>query len=200
MQIRKVAVIGCGLMGCGIAQVCATAGLDVSVLEIEQQFLDRGFAGIEKSLAKLAEKGKLKDSPEKILARLRGTTTAGRPDPYRRDLPASLPRVSRPLRLGRGCEPAQCHTPQPGRHPRRRPPITCRWRCGTLLPESGPTFMTRRVLRSASPSDEATRRATANISTSKGPCSEVRPAASTMCCRGTTSTCVGATGRESRKA
>ena len=74
MQIRKVAVIGCGLMGCGIAQVCATAGLDVSVLEIEQQFLDRGFAGIEKSLAKLAEKGKLKDSPEKILARLRGTT------------------------------------------------------------------------------------------------------------------------------
>jgi 3-hydroxyacyl-CoA dehydrogenase len=51
MNIRKVGVLGCGLMGSGIAQVSATAGFDVTVLEVEQKFLDKGFAGIEKSLA-----------------------------------------------------------------------------------------------------------------------------------------------------
>jgi 3-hydroxybutyryl-CoA dehydrogenase len=57
MQIKKVGVLGCGLMGSGIAQVAATAGLDVVVLEQEQKFLDKGFAGIEKSLARLVERG-----------------------------------------------------------------------------------------------------------------------------------------------
>ena len=56
MEIKKVGVLGCGLMGSGIAQVAATAGFDVTVLEQEQKFLDKGFAGIEKSLAKFAEK------------------------------------------------------------------------------------------------------------------------------------------------
>src|SRR5438552_1778152 len=78
MEIRKVGVLGCGLMGSGIAQVSATAGLDVTVLEAEQKFLDKGFAGIEKSLAKLAEKpadkGGLKEAPAAIRARLQGTT------------------------------------------------------------------------------------------------------------------------------
>jgi 3-hydroxybutyryl-CoA dehydrogenase len=73
MQIRKVGVLGCGLMGSGIAQVVATAGFDVTALEVEQRFLDKGFAGIEKSLAKLAEKGKLKEPVETIRARLKGT-------------------------------------------------------------------------------------------------------------------------------
>ena len=66
MDIRKVGVLGCGLMGSGIAQVTATAGFDVTVLEAEQRFLDKGFSGIEKSLAKFAEKGKLKETPEAI--------------------------------------------------------------------------------------------------------------------------------------
>src|SRR5438067_1967000 len=78
MEIKKVGVLGCGLMGSGIAQVTATAGIDVTVLEAEQKFLDKGFAGIEKSLAKLAEKpadkGGLKESPAAIRARLKGTT------------------------------------------------------------------------------------------------------------------------------
>jgi 3-hydroxybutyryl-CoA dehydrogenase len=74
MQIKKVGVLGCGLMGSGIAQVTAAAGFDVTVLEVEQKFLDKGFAGIEKSLSKLAEKGKLKDSVETIRGRLKGTT------------------------------------------------------------------------------------------------------------------------------
>jgi 3-hydroxybutyryl-CoA dehydrogenase len=74
MQIEKVGVLGCGLMGSGIAQVAATAGFDVTVLEVEQKFLDKGFAGIEKSLAKFAEKGTIKESPQAIRGRLKGTT------------------------------------------------------------------------------------------------------------------------------
>src|SRR6266404_453440 len=75
MQIKKVGVLGCGLMGSGIAQVSAVAGYDVTVLEQEQKFLDKGFAGIDKSLAKFAEKGTLKEPVEKVLGRLKGVTT-----------------------------------------------------------------------------------------------------------------------------
>jgi len=63
-------------MGSGIAQVAATAGFDVKVLEAEQRFLDKGFAGIQKSLAKFAEKGQLKDSAEAVFGRIKGTTKA----------------------------------------------------------------------------------------------------------------------------
>jgi 3-hydroxybutyryl-CoA dehydrogenase len=74
MKISKVGVLGCGLMGSGIAQVAATAGFDVTVFELEQKFLDKGIAGMEKSLAKLAEKGTLAEAPQAIRARLKGTT------------------------------------------------------------------------------------------------------------------------------
>jgi 3-hydroxybutyryl-CoA dehydrogenase len=74
MQIKHVGVIGCGLMGSGIAQVAATAGFQVTVLEAEQAFLDRGFKGIERSLAKFAEKGAIAEKPETVLGRLTGTT------------------------------------------------------------------------------------------------------------------------------
>src|ERR1700687_386306 len=79
MEIKKGGVLGCGLMGSGIAQVCATAGFDVTVLEVEQKFLDKGFAGIEKSLAKFAEKppekgGITVQQKNQIRARLEGTT------------------------------------------------------------------------------------------------------------------------------
>ncbi|HEV3206322.1 MAG TPA: 3-hydroxyacyl-CoA dehydrogenase family protein [Terriglobales bacterium] len=74
MIITKVGVLGCGLMGSGIAQVCATAGFDVTVLEVEQKYLDKGFAGIEKSLAKFAEKGTIKETPQAVRARLKGAT------------------------------------------------------------------------------------------------------------------------------
>jgi 3-hydroxybutyryl-CoA dehydrogenase len=74
MQIKNVGVIGCGLMGSGIAQVAATAGFHVTVLEAQQEFLDKGLKGIERSLAKFAEKGTIAEKPEAILARLKGTT------------------------------------------------------------------------------------------------------------------------------
>jgi len=79
MEIKKVGVLGCGLMGSGIAQVAATAGFGVTVLDVEQKFLDKGFAGIEKSLAKFAERpvekgGITAQQKDAIQARLKGTT------------------------------------------------------------------------------------------------------------------------------
>ena len=56
MQIKKVGVVGCGLMGHGIVQVAAQAGYTVVALEGAQNFLEAGLARIDKSLAKLAEK------------------------------------------------------------------------------------------------------------------------------------------------
>ncbi len=78
MEIKKVGVLGCGLMGSGIAQVCATAGFDVTVLEVEQKYLDRGFAGIEKSLAKFAapKGGFTAEQKDAIRARLAGLPAA----------------------------------------------------------------------------------------------------------------------------
>jgi 3-hydroxybutyryl-CoA dehydrogenase len=61
-------------MGSGIAQVAAMAGFDVTALELEQKLLDKGFAGIDKSLAKFAEKGTLQEKPEAVRERLKGTT------------------------------------------------------------------------------------------------------------------------------
>jgi 3-hydroxybutyryl-CoA dehydrogenase len=79
MNIQKVGVLGCGLMGSGIAQVAAMSGFDVTVLEVEQRFLDKGFAGIEKSLAKFAERppekgGITAQQKDAARARLKGTT------------------------------------------------------------------------------------------------------------------------------
>jgi 3-hydroxybutyryl-CoA dehydrogenase len=80
MDIKKVGVLGCGLMGSGIAQVAATAGFDVVVLEQEQKFLDKGFAGIEKSLSRLVDRGVEKggitaDQKKEAQSRLKGTTS-----------------------------------------------------------------------------------------------------------------------------
>lgn len=74
-QIRNVGVLGCGLMGSGIAQVSAQSGYQTVVREVDQKLLDRGLAGIEKSLAKLVEKGKLNpEQREQARGRLKGTT------------------------------------------------------------------------------------------------------------------------------
>jgi 3-hydroxybutyryl-CoA dehydrogenase len=76
MEIKKVGVLGCGLMGSGIAQVAASAGFEVVVKEVSDEFINKGFAGIEKSLAKFAEKGTITaDQQKEIRARLSGTTS-----------------------------------------------------------------------------------------------------------------------------
>lgn len=59
MEIAKVGVVGCGLMGHGIAQICAQAGYEVAVREADQQRLDKGIAKIEKQLGRAVDKGKL---------------------------------------------------------------------------------------------------------------------------------------------
>jgi len=59
MEIEKVGVLGCGLMGHGIAQICAQAGWDVVVRDVDQGRLDAGIGKIEKQLARSVEKGKL---------------------------------------------------------------------------------------------------------------------------------------------
>ena len=76
MQIRKVGVLGCGLMGAGIAQVAATAGYQTVVKEVSEEFIHKGFGGIEKSLAKFAEKGTITaEQQSEIRGRLSGTTS-----------------------------------------------------------------------------------------------------------------------------
>src|SRR6266542_3166907 len=76
MEIRKVGVVGCGLMGSAIAQVAAMAGLPTLVREVSQPLLDRGLASIQKSLTKFVEKGTLTDAEAaQVHARLQPTLT-----------------------------------------------------------------------------------------------------------------------------
>jgi len=73
--LQKIGVCGNGLMGSGIAQVAATAGFDVVVLEADQAALDRGMAGIKKSLDKFVEKGAISAAHrDETLAKLKPTT------------------------------------------------------------------------------------------------------------------------------
>ena len=69
MEIKKVLVIGAGQMGSGIAQVMAQGGMDVVLQDIEQKFVDKGLAGIEKNLAKLVEKGKITAADKDVISK-----------------------------------------------------------------------------------------------------------------------------------
>ena len=76
MEIKRVGVLGCGLMGSGIAQTAATAGFDVIVREVSDELCERGFGGIDKSLARFTEKGTITaDQQKEIRGRLNGTTS-----------------------------------------------------------------------------------------------------------------------------
>jgi 3-hydroxybutyryl-CoA dehydrogenase len=75
MAIEKVGVVGCGLMGSGIAQIAAQAGCSVVVREVNEERLNKGLQSIEKSLNKFVEKGTLSAADrDATRARLRGTT------------------------------------------------------------------------------------------------------------------------------
>jgi 3-hydroxybutyryl-CoA dehydrogenase len=75
MDIKTVGVLGCGLMGSGIAQVSAAAGYKTIVLEIEQAFLDKGLGRTRKFLNDGVEKGKVTpEARDTTLANLSGTT------------------------------------------------------------------------------------------------------------------------------
>jgi 3-hydroxybutyryl-CoA dehydrogenase len=72
--MKKVGVLGCGLMGSGIAEVCARAGYETAVREVDEGFLRKGLSRIEKSLDRAVEKGKMKaEDRDAVRKRLTGT-------------------------------------------------------------------------------------------------------------------------------
>jgi 3-hydroxybutyryl-CoA dehydrogenase len=74
MAIKRVGIVGCGLMGSGIVQVCAQAGYQVVTSEINEEFLNKGLGILKSSLAKGVERGKItKQDEEATLARIKGT-------------------------------------------------------------------------------------------------------------------------------
>ena len=73
MEFKKVLIIGAGQMGSGIAQVAAQAGLEVTLRDIKDEYVQKGIAFIEKNLSKLVEKGKLPETEKvAILSRIHG--------------------------------------------------------------------------------------------------------------------------------
>jgi len=75
MEIKKVGVVGCGLMGSGITQVCAQSGYQIVVSEINDELLNKGLASINSFLTKSVDKGKIsQQDKDSTLARIKGTT------------------------------------------------------------------------------------------------------------------------------
>jgi 3-hydroxybutyryl-CoA dehydrogenase len=74
MKVSRIGVIGSGSMGNGIAQVSAQAGYETTLFDISDTQLDKAMATIQKSLAKLDEKGKLKEPPATVLKKIKRTT------------------------------------------------------------------------------------------------------------------------------
>lgn len=76
MEIKQVGVVGCGLMGSGIAQVCAQAGYQVIVSEVNEELLNKGLAKIDSVLTRAVEKERITpQDKETTLSRLKGTTS-----------------------------------------------------------------------------------------------------------------------------
>ena len=74
MDIKRIGIVGSGTMGGGIAQVAATNGFEVVLNDLGEDYLERAVKKIDKSLTKLAEKGKIEGDRETILGRIRTTT------------------------------------------------------------------------------------------------------------------------------
>src|SRR4030042_608072 len=75
MEIKNVGVVGCGIMGAGIAQLCAQSGYNVVVSEANDSLLQNGLKSINNILVRLVEKGKMTaENKDAILGRIRGTT------------------------------------------------------------------------------------------------------------------------------
>ena len=110
MAIQKVGVVGCGLMGSGIAQVSAQAGFPTVVREVSEELLEKGLKGIDKNLARQVEKGAITDGRRgEIRSRLKGVTSLAELQdsdviveaiieqlPAKRELFASLDRLCAP--------------------------------------------------------------------------------------------------------
>jgi 3-hydroxybutyryl-CoA dehydrogenase len=76
MEIKKVGVVGCGIMGSGITQTCAQAGYQVVVADVSRGALDKGLASIDSILSRRVERGKLsRQDKDSIMARIKGSTS-----------------------------------------------------------------------------------------------------------------------------
>lgn len=74
MKIKKVGICGCGLMGSGIAEIASKAGLEVTICEVNDDFLKKGIGRIDKSLSRAVSKGKLDEAGKKaVLDKIMGT-------------------------------------------------------------------------------------------------------------------------------
>jgi 3-hydroxybutyryl-CoA dehydrogenase len=75
-DVRKVGVVGCGIMGSGIVEVCAKAGMDVTFVEVDEERAERGRQAIERSMSKAVEKGKLEGSArDEAMGRITASTS-----------------------------------------------------------------------------------------------------------------------------
>jgi 3-hydroxybutyryl-CoA dehydrogenase len=74
MDIKKVFVLGAGAMGSGIAQVCAQSQMAVTLCDVSQEYVDKAIKGINWSVSKFAEKGKISESAETVMGRIETTT------------------------------------------------------------------------------------------------------------------------------
>ncbi len=78
MELRRIMVVGAGQMGSGIAQVAAQAGFSVTLMDIEQRFVEKGLSSIEKFLTKSVEKGKIAlEEKDAVMSRITGTLDLG---------------------------------------------------------------------------------------------------------------------------
>jgi 3-hydroxybutyryl-CoA dehydrogenase len=74
MELRSIGIVGCGLMGSGIAEVCARAGYQVTVREISEELLQKGLGHIQKSLGKAVARSKItQEQADQALAHIQGT-------------------------------------------------------------------------------------------------------------------------------
>lgn len=75
MEIKKICVLGAGIMGAGIAQVSAQAGFNVVLRDVEEDFVENGLAIIKKNLDRYVSKGKMEqEQADEIMGRITGTT------------------------------------------------------------------------------------------------------------------------------
>lgn len=74
-EVRKVGVLGCGIMGSGIVEVCAKAGLEVTFVEVDEERRARGLQAIERSMARAVERGKMDEGErDEAMGRITGAT------------------------------------------------------------------------------------------------------------------------------
>jgi 3-hydroxybutyryl-CoA dehydrogenase len=75
-DVRKVGVVGCGIMGSGIVEVCVKAGMDVTFVEVDEERAERGRQSIERSMGKAVEKGKMEASArDEAMGRITASTS-----------------------------------------------------------------------------------------------------------------------------